>query len=74
MGFTGQPVPPGMRSGATTHRNSQRACAAHAGREARQVHVVDQVQAHAGDADLVHRERPVGDAEARASCRRCRRP
>ena len=31
MGFTGQPVPPGMRSGATTHRNSHRPCATHSG-------------------------------------------
>ncbi len=38
-----------------------------------QAHVVDEVQAHGGDADLVDRERPVGDGQSRASDRRCRR-
>ena len=63
IGFTGQPVPPGMRSGATTQRNSQRCLLRAHRRQPGQVHVVDQRQAHADDADLVHRERPVGDAE-----------
>ena len=31
MGFTGEPVPPGSRSGAMTHRNDQRAAASQAG-------------------------------------------
>ena len=44
---------------------------------ARERHVVDEMQADRGDADLVDRERPVLDRRDRASgprCRRCRAP
>ena len=63
-GFTGQPVPPGTRSGATVRRNSQRPSSAQARRQVVEAQVVDEHEPEAGDPDLVDREGPLVDAEA----------
>ena len=58
MGLTGHPVPRAIRSGPMAKRNSQRLATEHCCGQAGERHVVDEMQPHGSDPDLVHGERP----------------
>ena len=65
MGLTGEPVPPGSRSGAITHRNDQRPAASQSRHQVIELQVVEQVHAHRVDREHVHGKRDVLDDAGR---------